>query len=145
MAVQGIRVLVVEDDPVMRSAYREMLRTWGFVTQAVHNGLAALVEIRRARPDIVLSDLEMPEMNGYELLTIVRRLYPEIRAVAMSGSYSGESVPPGVTADAFYAKGAGQSSRLLSILMEMAAPVIGLDYLAEGELVDLRPSHPRAL
>ncbi|HEY1501792.1 MAG TPA: response regulator [Acidobacteriaceae bacterium] len=143
MTARGIQVLVVEDDPVMRSAYGEMLRMWGFQTRAVHNGLAALLEIRRAEPDIVLSDLEMPGMNGYELLSVLRRLYPEIRTIAMSGTYSGERVPPGVAADAFYAKGTGQSSQLLSILIELASAASGGTYFVERDL-NQRPSHPPA-
>src|ERR1700744_2143511 len=105
MTAQGINVLVVEDNPAALYVYRELLAAWAFVPHTAHNGLAALVEIRRAKPDIVLSDLEMPGMNGYELLAIVRRVYPDIRTIAMSGSYPGEEIPDGVLADAFYPKG----------------------------------------
>jgi len=118
MTAQRIQVLVVEDNPVTRNSYRELLQSWGFETRTAHNGIAALVEIRQARPDIVLSDLEMPEMNGSELLTILQRIYPEVRVVAMSGSYSGYEVPPGVRADAFYPKGTGSIQRLRQFLNE---------------------------
>ena len=120
MISNGIQVLVVEDDPVTRSAYTELLAHWGFATRAAHNGLAALIEIHRAKPDILLSDLEMPGMNGFELLSIVRRLYPEMPLVAMSGGYPCDKVPAGVMADAFYAKSAGPSSRLRGILSRIA-------------------------
>ncbi|MFZ0631944.1 MAG: response regulator [Acidobacteriaceae bacterium] len=120
MTSNGIQVLVVDDDPVTRRAYAELLSNWGFETRTAQNGLAALVEIHLAKPDILLSDLEMPGMNGYELLSIVRRLHPEMPLVAMSGGYTTDSVPAGVRADAFYAKGAGSCSRLRAILGEIS-------------------------
>ena len=47
----------------------------------------------------------MPQMSGFEFLSVVRRRFPELLVVAMSGAYdSGDSVPGGVIADAFYAK-----------------------------------------
>jgi CheY-like chemotaxis protein len=127
MTSNGIQVLVVEDDPMTRRAYAELLSNWGFATRTAQNGLAALVEIHQAKPDILLSDLEMPGMNGYELLSIVRRLHPEIPLVAMSGGYASDCVPAGVTADAFYAKSAGSCSRLRAILGEISGARVPMD------------------
>ena len=121
MTAQGIHVLIVEDNPAAREGYRQLLAVWGFETRTAHNGLAALVEIRCVRPDIVLTDLEMPGMNGYELLTILRRIYPAIRLIAMSGSCSGYEIPPGVLADAFYPKGCGSFEHLREMLNAAAA------------------------
>ena len=56
-------------------------------------------------PEILLSDLNMPVMPGFELLSMVRRQFPAIQTIAMSGAYSGIDVPSGVDADAFYEKG----------------------------------------
>jgi len=137
MTTEGIRVLVAEDDPLTRGAYQELLSRWGFQTRAAEDGLKALREIRMERPHILLSDLEMPIMNGYELLSIVRRMYPQIRAVAMSGSYSGEIVPPGVSAEAFYAKGTGQFLRLRTILRECSR----LASIKGRQTADLRAIH----
>lgn len=68
----------------------------------------------------MLSDLNMPEMSGFELLSIVRRRFPEVSVIAMSGAYhSGDSVPGGVIADAFYAKGFGKPDGLLRSVAEL--------------------------
>jgi DNA-binding NarL/FixJ family response regulator len=57
----------------------------------------------------------MPGMSGFELLPIVRRRFPDIRVIAMSGAFSGNQVPCGVTADAFYGKGSGVAQLLEAI------------------------------
>jgi len=138
MTSNGIQVLVVEDDPLTRRAYAELLANWGFATRTAQNGLAALVEIHMAKPDILLSDLEMPGMNGYELLSIARRLHPEMSLVAMSGGFATDSVPPGVTADAFYAKSAGSSLRLRAILGEVCGARLVMERSGAAQL-GLRP------
>lgn len=48
----------------------------------------------------------MPRLSGFELLSVVRRRFPQILTFAMSGAYSGDGLPAEVVADGFYAKGA---------------------------------------
>jgi DNA-binding NarL/FixJ family response regulator len=62
-------------------------------------------KLRKTEPDVIVSDLEMPRMSGFELLPVVRRRFPQILTLAMSGAYGDEGVPVGVIADGFYAKG----------------------------------------
>ena len=57
-------------------------------------------------------------MSGFELLSVVRRRFPVIRVIAMSGTFSGDGVPPGVVADAFHEKGTDLGS-LLQIMEVM--------------------------
>jgi CheY-like chemotaxis protein len=66
--------------------------------------LSCLTEIRQVIQEIPLSDLNMPGMSGFELLSIVRRQFPTISLVAMSGAFSGTQIRCGVTAHAFYPK-----------------------------------------
>jgi CheY-like chemotaxis protein len=76
-----------------------------------------LREMRIEVPEVLLSDLNMPGMSGFELLSVVRRRFPAIRTIAMSGAFSGDEVPSGVASDAFYQKG----SSILALLRIMEA------------------------
>ena len=62
------------------------------------------MEPRRSMPDVIVSDLRMPNMSGFELLSVVRRRFPHIPVVAISGEFNGSS-PAGLIADAFLTKG----------------------------------------
>jgi len=100
------RILVVDDDPSIREIMTRVLEVIGYDVSTAEDGLDALLQLRRVTPDVIISDLNMPQMSGFEFLSVVRRRFPEIPVVAVSGAYvSGDHVPGGVIADAFYAKG----------------------------------------
>ena len=104
--------LVVDDAPAIRDSISNLLADLGFSVRAVDDGFAALAEIRKDMPNFLFSDLNMPKMSGFELLSVVRRRYPTIRVIAMSGSFSGNEVPSGVIADGFFGKGCSVRSLL---------------------------------
>ncbi|GEM_PF-337464 len=106
------QILVVEDDQSVRETVAMSLMAAGYDVVAAEDGFSALSQLRKNLPDVVLSDLDMPGMSGFELLSVVRRRFPQISTVAMSGAYVGEKVPLGVIADGFFAKG-GLSKNLL--------------------------------
>ena len=99
------RLLVADDDPFIRCSLSAALADIGFQVSLAVGGVSALLEIEREIPDILLSDLHMPGMSGFELLIVVRQRYPTIHTIAMSGAFSGNEVPSGVAADAYYNKG----------------------------------------
>jgi hypothetical protein len=71
-------------------------------------------------PDVIISDLNMPNMSGFEFLSIVRRRFPEIPVIAFSGAFaSGDCVPGGVMADAFHPKGRCKPDELLSTVADL--------------------------
>jgi CheY-like chemotaxis protein len=113
-------MLVVDDNPVLVSVLSEIFRELGYSVRAASDGFEALAAIRNRVPDILISDLNMPHMSGVELLSIVRRRFPTIAVIAMSGAYSGNSVPSGVAADGYYAKGSSRVARLFEILAAIA-------------------------
>jgi CheY-like chemotaxis protein len=108
-------LLVVDDDEAVRTFLAERLSTIGHRVRSVADGFSALQEIRRQEPEIVLSDLNMPRMSGFELLSVVRRRFPSIRVVAMSGEFMDNDFANGVAADAFYEKGTPFGKLLLTI------------------------------
>jgi CheY-like chemotaxis protein len=116
-----INLLIVDDDSMLRSSLSYIFTNLGHTVRSAEDGFSALVSIRQQVPDILLSDLNMPGMSGFELLSIVRRRFPAIRAIAMSGAFSGEGLQLGVAADAFYEKGSGLE-HLLLIVKELAQP-----------------------
>jgi CheY-like chemotaxis protein len=101
------KLLVVDDEPSIRTSLWQIFATEGHDVRCASEGFSALVEIRREIPEMLISDLNMPGMSGFELLSVVRRRFPEIQVIAMSGAYSGSEVPSGVAADAFFQKGGG--------------------------------------
>ncbi|GAC1426147.1 MAG: hypothetical protein NVSMB62_23520 [Acidobacteriaceae bacterium] len=109
------QLLIVDDDPEIRSLLSSILSVSGYATRAADNGFSALAAMRESMPEIIVSDLNMPEMSGFELLSIIRRRFPQLRVVAMSSAFSSGSIPTGVAADAFYEKATGVAQLLASI------------------------------
>jgi CheY-like chemotaxis protein len=100
------RILVVDDDPSICEIMARVLEAIGYDVSTAEHGFDALLQLRRVTPDVIISDLNMPQMSGFEFLSVVRRRFPGIPVVAVSGAYEpGDDVPGGVIADAFYAKG----------------------------------------
>ena len=110
-------ILIVDDEAAVRDTLAMLLQASGYFVSVAVNGFDALLQLKRKIPAIVLSDLNMPQMSGFEFLSVVRRRFPRISVVAMSGAYhSGDSVPGGVIADAFYSKGHSDPETLLQIV-----------------------------
>lgn len=98
-------VLLVDDKECMRSTLSLVLVELGYSVRTAADGFSALRAIRQAIPDILLTDLNMPGMSGFELMLVFRRRFPEIQVIAMSGAFSGSEARSGIPADAFYQKG----------------------------------------
>ena len=113
---EALDIVVVEDDARLRSVLSEVLRELGHTVRAASDGFEALAVLKNEAPDVLISDLFMPGMSGLELLSVVRRRFPSISVIAMSGAYSGGAVPPGVAADAFYAKGKSSILQLIQMV-----------------------------
>jgi len=113
-------ILVVDDDAGVRDSLGLLLQMSGYDVSTAKNGFDALLQLKRSVPAIVLSDLNMPQMSGFEFLSVLRRRFPKVSVIAMSGAYdSGEAVPGGVIADAFYAKGHSEPETLLDLVAEL--------------------------
>ena len=126
------QILVVDDDPSVRESVAMLLMSAGYDVVVAEDGFDALSQLRKTLPIVILSDLDMPSMSGFELLSVVRRRFPQILTVAMSGAYAGGELPFGVIADGFFAKGS-ESKNLFRTLQELllTAPARSSDHYRE--------------
>ena len=108
------RIPVVEDDQSVLSTIAMMLNLKGYEVETAYDGFDALMHLKDNIPDLMVSDLNMPQMSGFELLSVVRRRYPQIKVIATSGAYDPNDVPSGVICDGFYPKGRSSAAELLT-------------------------------
>src|SRR5690606_39169533 len=84
--VPAVRVLVVDDNHDAADSLGELLRDLGAVTRVVYDGGSALEEVQRFQPAVVLLDLGMPGMDGYEVGRRIRAVTATgVRLVALTG------------------------------------------------------------
>jgi CheY-like chemotaxis protein len=110
-------IVIVDDNATILGVLAEIFSQHGYRVRTACDGFVALAVIRDRVPDILLSDLNMPRMSGFELLSVVRHRFPAIAVIAMSAGYSGIAVPPDIAADGFYAKGSSNIARLFEIVL----------------------------
>ena len=112
------RVLVVDDEQSVLRISSCVFKEQGYEVRTARDGFEALVELRRSMPDLIVSDLTMPNMSGFELLSIVRRRFPHIPVIAISGQFEGDS-PAGLIADAFFIKGQYEPEELFHRIADL--------------------------
>jgi len=91
--LDGIRVLLVDDAPLIRELLSVILEEYGAEVTAVASAYAALEVVMRERPDVLISDLEMPEKGGYWLIGQVRALAPESGGLTPAAAFTGLNGP----------------------------------------------------
>lgn len=79
------RIMVVEDDDLVRGMLRQMMAREGYEVAARCNGREALQYFEQDRPNLVVTDLIMPEGEGIELIRQLRKKHPALKIVAISG------------------------------------------------------------
>lgn len=94
------RILVAEDSPTQAVEIEFLLDEAGYEVSVAENGAAALECVRRSQPDILLTDLYMPEMTGLELIKAVRGEFPEVPVVMMTGDGTEEIAAQALSAGA---------------------------------------------
>lgn len=79
-------VLIVDDDPLTRSVLRRTLSNIGFTVQEANNGLQAIKSIEQQQPAVVLLDIEMPEMDGFEFMERLKQepSWQDIQVIVVS-------------------------------------------------------------
>jgi CheY-like chemotaxis protein len=112
------RVLLVDDEPLIRKLISRYLVAAGYVVRAADDGLDAIGKLRGGLPDLIISDLKMPRMSGFELLDVVRKRFPQIPVIVISGAVA-EEMSPSVAADAYCPKNEFLSEQLLQIISDL--------------------------
>jgi len=130
------RVLVVDDEPSIREAARAILENQGYEVLTAADGLDGLNALSGSLPDVIISDLNMPRMSGFEFLAIVRKRFPRIATIAMSGDYITDENPSGILADAFLPKGRYTVEELFE---EVAKLLAASPIRSEREKSDIAP------
>jgi len=77
-------ILVVDDEEAIREVVSTMLESKGYHCTSVHNGRAAQDQVKRTTPDLVLSDMIMPEMDGIKLLEWMRQYDPDVPVIMVT-------------------------------------------------------------
>jgi CheY-like chemotaxis protein len=98
------RILMVDNEATILNTAAAILQQRGYEVRTACDGFAALAELRRSLPDVIISDLRMPNMSGFELASVVRRRFPSISVIVISGDFN-SGAPVGLIADAFFRKG----------------------------------------
>jgi CheY-like chemotaxis protein len=99
------RVLLVHGEQKFLDECSAELRKRGYEVLTAREGFEALCALRGAVPEVLISELDLPRMSGFELLSVVRTRFPQVAVIATSGEYTAHSLPIETTADAFVAQG----------------------------------------
>ncbi|MBS1492762.1 MAG: PAS domain S-box protein [Bacteroidetes bacterium] len=93
-SMKGVKILIVEDNPVNAVLAEKFLKKWNIETETAENGMVAVERVQEKEFDLILLDLQMPEMNGYEAALTIRSLngsyYKNVPIVALSAEVTAE-------------------------------------------------------
>ena len=111
-------VLLVDDDPSIRDLLSMQLEEAGFKAQQAEDGIDGLVKLRDELPKVIISDLQMPRMSGIEFISVVRRRFPSISVIVLSGSVRSE-LPEEAKPDVWFEKCGLQMPELLRAVHDL--------------------------
>lgn len=81
----GASILVIDDDAIVRRTLQEILESEGHRVSCAENGRHGLVAFGRQRPDLVITDIIMPDQEGIETIVHLRKIWPKGPIIAISG------------------------------------------------------------
>ena len=96
------RILIVEDEENARKGYEALLRKWNVEVLGVGSGEDALAKFQEFNPNVILADVELPGMNGLELLGHLGAEIQRIPVIVITGRGSDERVVQAIEAGAFW-------------------------------------------
>jgi CheY-like chemotaxis protein len=99
-------ILVVDDEPDVRDSVKYVLDRAGYSVRAVDSAMDAYAELARSPTDLVITDIIMPKINGVEAIETIRKSFPSVRIIAISGGGNfgiTEYQPTAITTTAYLA------------------------------------------
>ncbi len=81
----GVSIIVVDDDDTVRRVLRRMLESAGYEVREASNGRRAVAEFHQRPADLLITDIFMPEQEGMETISALRRERPDLKIIAISG------------------------------------------------------------
>ncbi len=119
------RILFVDDEERLRAMAKAILESQGYEVLCAKDGFDGLAALKESLPDLIISDLQMPNMNGFEFLSVIRQRFPHLPVIVISGEFSGIDVPNSVLADAFFEKSQYTPDRLVAQIADLVrkAPI----------------------
>jgi len=118
-------ILVIEDDPGVRRVLLCTLELAGHAVRAVDNGRDGLRSVRESVPDVVVTDIVMPDSDGLEVIRVLKSDFPGVHIIAISGG--------GMICRTTYL----EIARLLGATITLQKPVLPSDLVfAVAELID---------
>jgi len=85
------RILVIDDEQAVGELIRILLTRNGYDVSTAESGREGLRQVEALRPDLVITDITMPDMEGIELISILRKQHGDVPIIAMSGNVVGRS------------------------------------------------------
>ena len=79
------RVLIIDDEELVRVTLRQILENAGYETSEASDGRQALADYKVSRPDLVITDIIMPDKEGIETIIELRAMDPDAKIIAISG------------------------------------------------------------
>lgn len=99
--MEPMRVLIVDDEEELVSALTERLELRGFAAAGATSGAAALAAMEDASWDVVVVDIRMPGIGGFQLSREIRSAHPDTAVVLLTGRTSARDAEEGIAAGAF--------------------------------------------
>lgn len=142
-----IRVVVADDHAIVRTGIRALLATAGdmMVVAEAGDGRTAIEAVAHHRPDVLLVDLTMPELNGLEVITRARAASPRTRVLVLSMHAAAEFVRPALRAGAngYVVKGSGLDDLVRAVrVLAVGETFLGPDAAAIAEADEMDPRRP---
>jgi CheY-like chemotaxis protein len=78
-------ILVIDDEPDVRDAVKRVLDRAGYTVRTADSGVGALADLESVHTDVVITDIIMPKVDGVQVIESIRKAFPSVRIIAISG------------------------------------------------------------